>query len=252
MNIIRRQRATWTTVDNRIIGDRRLSMKAMGLLVFMLSKPNNWEFSQEAMGQWFGEGREAMRSVMRSLGEAGYIKREVVRGPGGQLRTLTIVSEEPDTGFPTPADPAPAEPTSAEPPAGQAVTLVKTDAVKTDPVKTEEEDKAPAGPALPRAPAGYQEALQFLVGEGVPAQCAVDWLRVRAKRRAPFTDTAWSGLQREAKAAGLEVADAVQLCAERGWQSLKAEWVKGTKSSPVKSIGGMNYNEGADEHGNLH
>lgn len=132
MSIVRRQRSTWTTVDNRIINDRRLSMKALGLLVFMLSKPDNWVFSQESLGEWFDEGRDAMRSVMKNLSEAGYIQREVVRMPNGQLRTTTIVCEEPDTGFP-----APAEPSSADPPGGSPVTLVMTDSEKTEPAKTE-------------------------------------------------------------------------------------------------------------------
>lgn len=93
--------------------------------------------------------------------------------------------------------------------------------------------------------------MDFLVGQGVPAQTAVDWLKVRAKKRAPFTQTAWAGLVREAAAAGLTPAAAVQECAERGWQSLRADWLHGTKSSQVKSVAGMNYHEGADEHGNL-
>jgi hypothetical protein len=245
-NIIRRQRSTWTTVDNRIITDRRLSMKALGLLVYMLSKPDNWEFSQESLGQWFSEGREAMRTVMKNLADAGYIKREIVRAPGGQLRTITIVSEEPDTGFPAPAEPPP-----ADPPAGQPVPLVKTDSVNTDAVKTEE-DKA-FGPDLPQAPAGYQGVLKALVAEGVNAQHAVDWLKVRAKKNAPFTETAWSAMAREAAAAGISFPDAVRICAEQGWRGFKAEYLRsyGTKTGASKSIAGMDYTKGIGEDGRI-
>ncbi len=221
-------------------------MKSLGLLVFMLSKPDNWEFSQESLGEWFDEGREAMRSVMKTLAGAGYIRREVVRGAGGQLKTLTIVTEEPDTGFPTPAEPPP-----ADPPAGQPVPLVKTDSVKTDTAKTEAE--GPVGPDLPAAPKGYQSALRLLVSEGVSAQVAVDWLVIRAKKKAPLTETAWSAMLRESSAAGIGVREAVQICAERGWQAFKASWLAGhgTKSPHSKSIAGMNYKEGFDSHGNI-
>lgn len=245
-NIIRRQRSTWTTVDNRIINDRRLSMKALGLLVFMLSKPDNWEFSQEALGDWFSEGRDAMRSVMKNLAAAGYIRREISRLPNGQLRTLTIVTEEPDTGFPTPA-----EPTPADPPGGQPVPLVKTDSVKTDPVKTEEVKAS--GPVLPQAPVGYQEILKSLVEEGVDAQHAVDWLKVRAKHKAPVTETSWRAMQREAQAAGITVAEAVKICAERGWRGFRADYMRGygTKPATSKSIAGMDYEQGIGEDGRI-
>ena len=248
MSITRRQRSTWTTVDNRIINDRKLAMKALGLLVFMLSKPDNWVFSQESLGEWFGEGREAMRSVMKNLSEAGYIQREVVRTANGQLRTTTIVCEEPDTGFPTPAEPTPAEPSG-----GSTAPLVKTDAVKTDPVKTEE-GSAP----LPEVPVGYKESLKMLISEGVEPQPAADWLKVRAKHKAPLTDTAWDAVKREAGKAGVTLAVAVKKAAEKSWRGFEAEWWfreqargNGTFRPSAGSTAGMNYKEGYGPNGEI-
>lgn len=137
---------------------------------------------------------------------------------------------------------------------------VKPDAALTttgesEPESEQEEKKntAPAGPSLPKAPAGYQEALVFLVGEGVPHQAALDWLKVRAKKRAPFTQTVWAAIVREAGLAGMTPVDAVQKSAERGWQGFEAIWVlrDGTKPGGAKSIAGMNYSEGVDGNGNI-
>jgi len=61
---------------------------------------------------------------------------------------------------------------------------------------------------------------------GVADQAAKDWLKIRKAKNAPLTKTALNGLDREAKKAGLTLPEAVELCAERGWQALRAEWLK--------------------------
>lgn len=52
-----------------------------------------------------------------------------------------------------------------------------------------------------------------------------DWMEVRkAKRAGKMTETAFKGLQREARLVGLTDEQAVKVCCERSWQSFKAEW----------------------------
>ncbi len=60
----------------------------------------------------------------------------------------------------------------------------------------------------------------------MPEQCARDWLKVRAKHRAPVTATAWEGFRREAGKAGLTLGQAVKLAAEKSWRGFDASWVK--------------------------
>ena len=53
-----------------------------------------------------------------------------------------------------------------------------------------------------------------------------DWLAVRkAKRAGKLTLTAWNGLEREAKKAGILPEDAVKICCERSWISFRADWM---------------------------
>ena len=47
----------------------------------------------------------------------------------------------------------------------------------------------------------------------------------KAKKAGPLTTTAVNGLIREAEKAGKTLEEAVTICCERGWQSLKAEWL---------------------------
>jgi len=53
-----------------------------------------------------------------------------------------------------------------------------------------------------------------------------DFMLIRKKKKAPMTDTALEGLQREASKAGIFLNDALRECCARGWQGFKAEWMK--------------------------
>jgi DNA-binding transcriptional regulator YhcF (GntR family) len=72
------------------------------------------------------------------------------------------------------------------------------------------------------------DMLAELLNLGVALKHARDWMTVRKKKNAPETETALDGLIREAAKAGLTVAEAVQMCAERSWQSLNAKWLAPT------------------------
>lgn len=84
--------------------------------------------------------------------------------------------------------------------------------------RREEKEHMPAKPAA---------ALRAgdLVTLGVPEQVAVDFLAVRKAKRAPLTRTALDSIQREAEKAKVSLGDALAVCAARGWQSLKADWL---------------------------
>jgi hypothetical protein len=156
-NIIRRQRTTWTSVDNRVINDTRLGLKPLGLLIYMLSKPNDWQFNQEHLGRTWGEGREAMRSMMKTLQGCGYVRREYAHDEQGRIRTVTIVSELPeqpdlfsgagDGGTDGRVTRQSGEPPVVNPTGGQPASIVKTDCDKglRDKVLAQTADAACAG-----------------------------------------------------------------------------------------------------------
>ena len=53
----------------------------------------------------------------------------------------------------------------------------------------------------------------------------IDFLAVRAKKRAPLTATAWDGIMSEVEKSGWPVEKALRKCCERGWQGFEAKWV---------------------------
>ena len=65
-----------------------------------------------------------------------------------------------------------------------------------------------------------------------------DFLALRKAKRAPLTETALSGIAREAAKAGITLDEALRACCERGWQGFKAEWVSnGTQAAPANGGG---------------
>ena len=66
---------------------------------------------------------------------------------------------------------------------------------------------------------------------GVSNSVWQDFLKHRRAKKAPLTETAMDGIEREAERAGWGLEDALRETITRGWQSFKAEWVSGQPSS---------------------
>lgn len=234
-SIIRRQHTTWTSVDNRVINDERLGLKALGLLVYMLSKPNDWEFRQDQLGETWGEGRDAMRSMMKTLQACGYVRREFAHDEQGRIRTVTIVSELPeqtdlfaDAGTGDGSTEGRAARQSVQPPVvkptvGQPAPIVKTDYDKRL------RDKGLKGAVAPVSRP-----------EGVSEQTWDDFVAQRKSQGVALTQTALNGIAKQAATAGWTLEDALSECCTRGWRGFKAEWVLGKQPA-----GGARAGQGA-------
>jgi hypothetical protein len=61
--------------------------------------------------------------------------------------------------------------------------------------------------------------------EGVSEQTWADFKRLRAVKKAPVTQRALEGIEREAMVAGYTLEAALRECCARGWAGFKAEWV---------------------------
>lgn len=88
-------RSRYTVISNAAINDARLSFRARGVLVWLLAKPDDWTTSAEALASQATEGRDAVRSAMRELVNAGYLIRDKHRGPGGTWVSCLTIYEEP-------------------------------------------------------------------------------------------------------------------------------------------------------------
>lgn len=79
----------FTVVDNYALRDENLSLKARGLLVTMLSLPDNWQFSENGLCSIFKkDGQSSIRSGLKELEEAGYLVRTRTRDSLGRVSSV--------------------------------------------------------------------------------------------------------------------------------------------------------------------
>lgn len=91
-----RPAAAFTVLANTVIRDGDLSFKARGLLVYLLSLPDNWRITAAYLvSQSPSDGMHAVLSGLKELERAGYLRRERERSRDGQLRTVTVVYDTP-------------------------------------------------------------------------------------------------------------------------------------------------------------
>ena len=70
------KRESYTIIDNTVLKDKTISLKAKGLLCFVLSLSPTWNFSREGLIACCKEGRDAVDNAMSELEEKGYLKRD--------------------------------------------------------------------------------------------------------------------------------------------------------------------------------
>lgn len=86
----------------------------------------------------------------------------------------------------------------------------------------------------------------FLIEEcKINEQIALDFLEVRKNKKAPLTKTAMNAIINECQKNNFDLGHAIQICAERGWQTFKHEWyLNYTKTSkPIIDGKQLNYNK---------
>lgn len=85
----------YTVMSNYHLRDRNLSYKAKGLLSFMLSLPENWDYSLAGLCSISKESRDGIRSILKELQEHHYVEIEKVRGDKGYFEYNYLIYEVP-------------------------------------------------------------------------------------------------------------------------------------------------------------
>ncbi len=76
----------FTQVPNYIIDkDKRLSWKAKGLYLYLVSRPDGWDYYVQDIINRSKDGKDAVKSGLKELEEYGYLKREKVQNEKGQF-----------------------------------------------------------------------------------------------------------------------------------------------------------------------
>ncbi len=99
----------YTVMANHHLKNRKLTLKAKGLLSVMLSLPDTWDFTLSGLASINREGKDAIREAIKELENEGYVIRNRIRDERGLLRGTEYVIYEKPQPKDTPAADVPAQ-----------------------------------------------------------------------------------------------------------------------------------------------
>ena len=86
----------YTVMSNHHFRNRKLSLKAKGVMSLMLSLPDDWDYTVAGLATLSKDGLDSVRSALKELEREGYLKMERERDAKGKLgRASYVLSEIP-------------------------------------------------------------------------------------------------------------------------------------------------------------
>ena len=95
----------YTVISNTHFKDRRLSLRAKGLLSLILSLPADWDLTLKGLVIICTEGRDAIANTIKELQAYGYIKKLQPRDKNGKLQKVIYEIYEKPLNLPFPENP---------------------------------------------------------------------------------------------------------------------------------------------------
>ena len=86
----------YTVMSNYHLRDRNLSYKAKGLLSFMLSLPEDWDYSINGLVAVSKEGAKAIKNILQELQRCGYLIINKKQNEIGQFEYEYLIYEYPE------------------------------------------------------------------------------------------------------------------------------------------------------------
>jgi hypothetical protein len=83
----------FTIIDNNLIYDNTITAKSKAVIIYLLSKPNEWNSSIKDVSNNFKDGYDSIKSALVELEEAYYLDRKKMRQNDGTFLTEYNVYE---------------------------------------------------------------------------------------------------------------------------------------------------------------
>lgn len=92
MIVRRKVSRNFTIITNNCFDDPSLSGELLGLLTYLLSRPNNWQIRPQPLGRRMGWGRDKTYSALNALADLMYIERRQQRdGANGTFGAVEYI-----------------------------------------------------------------------------------------------------------------------------------------------------------------
>lgn len=94
--VINLSKPNFTSLNNKAIQDDRLSWKARGLLVYLLSQSKQWTFCVNELVKHSPDGKTSLQSGLKELEKYGYLYRTSKRSVDGRFNKLNwVITDNP-------------------------------------------------------------------------------------------------------------------------------------------------------------
>ncbi len=163
MAIFRVERThNYTVMSNYHLRDRRLSLKAKGLLSQILSLPADWDYTLTGLAKINAEGKDAIRAAIVELENAGYIQRRQTTDKNGKFAANEYIIRESPAEAPSSASPSSEKPATAST-ATEKTTQLNIDNNKKTKKQSTEFFPFPSGKEPKRTDAREMETYRALI-----------------------------------------------------------------------------------------
>ena len=123
----------YTIMSNVFLRDKRLSLKAKGLLALMFSLPEEWNYSVDGLTTLSADGKDSIATAITELEKYGYLIRTQAKDNNGKFAGYVYdVYEEPQTEIPFTENPSTVKPITENRPQINTYIINKEEANKED------------------------------------------------------------------------------------------------------------------------
>ena len=100
----------YTVISNALVNDPSLSLNALAVMTYLISKPNDWRVRADDIQRRFQISRGKVYNILDELMERGYLSREIIRQGGRVKECRYTVMEHPVPALPDTDSPLPDSP----------------------------------------------------------------------------------------------------------------------------------------------
>lgn len=137
MSVIRIHKTNnFTVMSNYHFKEKKMSLKAKGLLSLMLSLPDDWDYNVSGLVRLSKDGKDSVMSALQELEKFGYLTRQQLFNEKGQFNGIEYnIYEQPQQENPIAENPISAKPISAN------QNAEKPQQLNTNPLITKKDNK---------------------------------------------------------------------------------------------------------------
>lgn len=95
INRLKTEKGEFITISKKLINDNRLSLKAKMVLIYLLSKPDNWQFYQTEIARNFDCGVNSVAKALEELVNKNYVIKTRIHNPKGRYVYIYDIYEQP-------------------------------------------------------------------------------------------------------------------------------------------------------------